>query len=151
MDGFIRAIWVSMTKRDYVYIVDRKKDMIISGGENIYPREIEEVLYKHPAVAEAAVIGAPDDVWIERVHALIVLKEGRHATEEEMIEFCKHHLARYKAPKSVEFVESLPKNPQGKILKRELRKKYWKGLRGKDLTGFESNRPVPIGSKLVRF
>ena len=105
--------------------------MIISGGENIYPREIEEVLYKHPAVAEAAVIGVPDELWVERVHALIVLKEGRVATEDEMIEFCKQHLARYKAPKSVEFVEILPKNPQGKILKRELREKYWGGLERK--------------------
>jgi len=115
-------------ERGFIYIVDRKKDMIISGGENIYPREIEEVLYGHPAVAEAAVIGIPDKVWMERVHALIVLREGRCATVDEMIEFCKQHLARYKAPKSVEFVESLPKNPQGKILKRELRKKYWEGL-----------------------
>jgi long-chain acyl-CoA synthetase len=118
-------------EKGFVYIVDRKKDMIISGGENIYPREIEEVLYKHPSVAEAAVIGVPDNVWVERVHALIVLKQGRHATEEEMIEFCKRHLARFKAPKSVEFVEFLPKNPQGKILKRELREKYWGGLTGK--------------------
>ena len=112
----------------YIYIVDRKKDMIISGGENVYPREIEEVLYKHPAVAEAAVIGVPDELWIERVHAIVVLKAGQHATGDEIIEFCKLHLARYKAPKSVEFVESLPKNPQGKILKRELREKYWVGL-----------------------
>jgi long-chain acyl-CoA synthetase len=118
-------------EKGFVYIVDRKKDMIISGGENIYPREIEEVLYKHPSVAEAAVIGVPDNVWVERVHALIVLKEGRHAKEEEMIEFCKRHLARFKAPKSVEFVETLPKNPQGKILKKELRKKYWEGLERK--------------------
>ena len=115
----------------YIYIVDRKKDMIISGGENVYPREIEEVLYKHPAVAEAAVIGVPDELWIERVHAVIVLREGRHATEDEVIEFCKLHLARYKAPKSIEFVESLPKNPQGKILKREIREKYWAGLERK--------------------
>jgi acyl-CoA synthetase (AMP-forming)/AMP-acid ligase II len=115
-------------ERGFIYIVDRKKDMIISGGENIYPREIEEVLYRHPAVAEAAVIGVPDKLWIERVHALIVLKEGRRTGEDEMIEFCKQHLARYKAPKSVEFVESLPKNPQGKILKRELRKKYFKAI-----------------------
>jgi acyl-CoA synthetase (AMP-forming)/AMP-acid ligase II len=118
-------------ERGFIYIVDRKKDMIISGGENIYPREIEEVLYQHPAVAEAAVIGVPDKLWVERVHALIVLKEGRRTAEDEMIEFCKQHLARYKAPKSVEFVESLPKNPQGKILKRELRKKYWEGLERK--------------------
>jgi acyl-CoA synthetase (AMP-forming)/AMP-acid ligase II len=111
-------------EKGFVYIVDRKKDMIISGGENIYPREIEEVLYKHPSVGETAVIGVPDNVWVERVHALIVLREGRHATGDEIIEFCKRHLARFKAPKSVEFVESLPKNPQGKILKRELRKRY---------------------------
>jgi long-chain acyl-CoA synthetase len=118
-------------EKGFIYIVDRKKDMIISGGENIYPREIEEVLYKHSAVAEAAVIGVPDQLWVERVHALIVLKEGRQTAEDEMIEFCKQHLARYKAPKSIEFVESLPKNPQGKILKRELRKKYWEGLERK--------------------
>jgi len=105
--------------------------MIISGGENIYPRELEEVLYRHPAVAEAAVIGVPDKLWIERVHALVVLKEGRQATGDEIIEFCKQHLARYKAPKSVEFVDALPKNPQGKILKRELREKYWAGLERK--------------------
>jgi acyl-CoA synthetase (AMP-forming)/AMP-acid ligase II len=111
-----------------IYIVDRKKDMIITGGENVYPREIEEVLYRHPAVAEATVIGVPDKLWIERVHAVVALKEGRHATGDEIMEFCKQHLARYKAPKSVEFVESLPKNPQGKILKRELREKYWTGL-----------------------
>jgi long-chain acyl-CoA synthetase len=118
-------------ERGFIYIVDRKKDIIISGGENIYPREIEEVLYKHSAVAEAAVIGVPDKLWVERVHALVVLKEGRNTAEDEMIEFCKQHLARYKAPKSVEFVESLPKNPQGKILKRELRKKYWEGFERK--------------------
>jgi acyl-CoA synthetase (AMP-forming)/AMP-acid ligase II len=117
--------------KGYIYIVDRKKDMIISGGENIYPREVEEILYKHPAVSEVAVIGVPDDLWIERVHAVIVLKEGKSASEEEIIEFCKQNMARYKAPKSVEFVNSLPKNPQGKILKRELRGKYWLGLERK--------------------
>jgi acyl-CoA synthetase (AMP-forming)/AMP-acid ligase II len=109
-------------EKGYIYLVDRKKDMIVTGGENVYPREVEEVLYRHPGVTEVAVIGVPDDLWIERVHAVIVLKEGQQATDSEIIEFCKHHLARYKAPKSVEFVESLPKNPQGKILKRELRK-----------------------------
>jgi len=114
-------------QRGYIYIVDRKKDMIISGGENVYPREIEEVLYQHPAVSEATVIGVPDEKWIERVHAIVVLKKGGNATGDEIIEFCKQRLARFKAPKSVEFLESLPKNPQGKILKRELREKYWKG------------------------
>ena len=118
-------------ERGFIFIVDRKKDMIISGGENIYPREIEEVLYRHPAVSEAAVIGVPDKLWVERVHALIVLKAGGRATAEEIVEFCKNRLARYKAPKSVEFVSSLPKNPQGKILKKELRGKYWAGLERK--------------------
>ena len=99
--------------------------MIVSGGENIYPREVEEVLYGHPAVREAAVIGIPDSYWVEKVHAVISLKEGMTATADEIISFCKDKLARYKAPKSVEFVEAIPKNPSGKILKRELRDKYW--------------------------
>jgi long-chain acyl-CoA synthetase len=111
----------------YIYIVDRKKDMIISGGENIYPREVEEILYRHPAVLEAAVIGIPDQYWVERVHAVVTTKKGASTTAEEIIAFCKKNLASYKAPKSVEFVDSLPKNPAGKILKRELREKYWKG------------------------
>jgi len=112
-------------EKGYIYLVDRKKDMIVTGGENVYPREVEEVLYCHPAVAEVAVIGVPDDLWIERAHAEVVLKEGQRATGDEMMEFCKQHLARYKAPKSIEFVKSLPKNPQGKIVKRQIRKKYW--------------------------
>ena len=101
--------------------------MIISGGENVYPREVEEVLYTHPAIEEAAVIGIPDSYWIEIVHAVIVLKKGVSVAEEEIIDFCKEKLARYKAPKSVEFVKILPKNPQGKILKRELRKLHHGG------------------------
>jgi acyl-CoA synthetase (AMP-forming)/AMP-acid ligase II len=107
-----------------IYLVDRKNDMIISGGENVYPREVEEILYKHPAVQEVAVIGLPDPHWVERVHAVIVLRMNATASREELIKFCKEHLARYKAPKSVDFVESLPKNPQGKILKRKLREAY---------------------------
>jgi long-chain acyl-CoA synthetase len=109
--------------KGFIYIVDRKKDMIITGGENVYPREVEEVLYRHPAVLEAAVIGVPDEKWVERVHAVIVLKEGQKATGDEIIKFCKENLARYKAPRSVEFVPVLPKNPQGKILKREIRER----------------------------
>jgi len=115
----------------YIYIVDRRKDMIISGGENVYPREVEEILYRHPAVLEAAVIGVPDPYWIEKVHAVVVTKKGASTTAEELIAFCKERIAGYKAPKSVEFVDSLPKNPAGKILKRELREKYWVGLEGK--------------------
>ena len=115
-------------EKGYVYIVDRKRDMIISGGENIYPREVEETIYQHPSVLEAAVIGIPDPYWVEKVHAVVTLKEGASLTEQELIDFCKQTLARYKAPKSVEFVDALPKNPAGKILKRELREKYRKGL-----------------------
>ena len=111
-------------EKGFIYIVDRKKDMIVSGGENVYSREVEEVLYTHPAVAEAAVIGVPDPRWVERVHALIVLKPAVKVTEKEMIAFCKEHIASYKVPKSVEFVDFLPKNPQGKILKKTIRSKY---------------------------
>jgi acyl-CoA synthetase (AMP-forming)/AMP-acid ligase II len=111
-------------EQGFIYIVDRKKDMIISGGENVYPREVEEILYRHPSVKECAVIGLPDEKWVERVHAVIVLKEGLEADADEIIEFCKKQIARYKAPRSVEFVEALPKNPQGKILKKDLRARY---------------------------
>jgi long-chain acyl-CoA synthetase len=109
----------------YVFIVDRKKDMIITGGENVYPREVEEVLYRHPAVHEVAVIGVPDPYWVEKVHAVVCLKKGATATGEDLIALCKKSLAGYKSPKSVEFVEALPKNAAGKIMKREIRQKYW--------------------------
>ena len=112
-------------EKGFIYIADRKKDMIVTGGENVYPKEVEEVLYRHPSVSEAAVIGIPDPYWVEKVHALVVLNPGVQATEEEITGFCRKHIARYKAPKSVEFLESLPKNPQGKILKKEIRKRYW--------------------------
>jgi acyl-CoA synthetase (AMP-forming)/AMP-acid ligase II len=115
-------------EKGYIYIVDRKKDMIVSGGENIFPREIEEIIYQHPSVQEAAVFGIPDPYWVEKVHAAVVLKKGATLREEELIEFCKQRLARFKAPKSVEFVDALAKNPAGKILKREMREKYWAGM-----------------------
>jgi acyl-CoA synthetase (AMP-forming)/AMP-acid ligase II len=111
----------------YVFITDRKKDMIISGGSNIYPREIEEVICGHPGVFEVAVIGIPDEKWGETVKALVVTRPGQRATEAEIIEHCKHHLASYKKPHSVEFLPSLPKNAYGKVLKRELRDRYWTG------------------------
>jgi acyl-CoA synthetase (AMP-forming)/AMP-acid ligase II len=112
-------------EKGFIYIVDRKKDMIVSGGENVYSREVEDVLYMHPGVAEVAVIGIPDPVWVERVHALVVLNKGAQATEEEVINFCRKRIAHFKAPKGIEFVESLPKSPQGKILKKEIRQKFW--------------------------
>ncbi|HOJ43110.1 MAG TPA: AMP-binding protein, partial [Syntrophorhabdaceae bacterium] len=113
-------------EKGYMYIVDRKKDLIITGGENVYPREVEEILYQHPSVMEAAVIGVPDEKWVERVHAVIVLKKDARVTGDEIIDFCRERIAKYKAPRSVEFVDALPKNPQGKILKRELKARYVK-------------------------
>lgn len=111
----------------YLFIMDRSKDMIISGGENIYPREIEEVLIKHPAVREVAVIGVPDTKWGEAIKAVVSLNAGESASEEALIHFCRDHIASYKKPKTVDFVNDLPKNNYGKILKRELREKYWQG------------------------
>jgi len=105
----------------YLYIVERKKDLIIRGGFNIYPREVEEVLYAHPKVAEAAVVGAPDPVMGEDVMAFVVLRAGQAATAEEIQAFCQERLARFKCPKQVRFVDSLPKSPVGKILRKELR------------------------------
>ena len=109
-----------MDEDGYFYIVDRKKDMIIAGGYNIYPREVEEVLYQHPKVKEAVVAGIPDPYRGETVKAYIVLKEGETATEEEIIEFCRKYLARYKVPTAVEFRKELPKSTVGKLLRRVL-------------------------------
>ncbi|HSS21333.1 MAG TPA: long-chain-fatty-acid--CoA ligase [Pyrinomonadaceae bacterium] len=108
----------------FFYIVDRKSDMIIRGGENIYPREIDEVLYQHPAVAAAATIGVPDQLYGEEVAAFVVLKEGGEATATEIIDFCCARLADYKCPKTVRLVENIPKGPTGKLLKRELASIY---------------------------
>lgn len=105
----------------YVYITDRKKDMIISGGENVYPREVEDVLYAHPAIVEAAVIGVPDERFGERVHAVVVLRSGQAEDAEALLAFLRERLAGYKVPKSVAFRDELPKNATGKILKRDLR------------------------------
>lgn len=108
----------------FFYIVDRKSDMIIRGGENIYPREIDEVLYQHPAVAAAATIGVPDPLYGEEVAAFIVLKDGETIGEEELIGFCREYLADYKCPKTVRIVLEIPKGPTGKLLKRELAQQY---------------------------
>jgi fatty-acyl-CoA synthase len=110
-----------MDEEGFVYIVDRKKDMVISGGENIYPREIEELLYRHPKIQDAAVVGIPDPLWGESVRAFIVLNNQETMKEEEVVEYCKAHLASYKKPKSVLFVQTLPRNPSGKVLKTVLR------------------------------
>ncbi|MCI0660685.1 MAG: AMP-binding protein, partial [Acidobacteria bacterium] len=112
----------------YIYLVDRKKDMIISGGENVYSTEVENVIYQHPAIREAAVIGVPDEKWGEAVKAILTIRPGASLTECELIEFCAAKLADYKVPKSVEIREGeLPKSGTGKILKKELREPYWRG------------------------
>lgn len=115
----------TMDSERYVFIVDRAKDMIISGGENIYSVQVEEAISKHEAVLETAVIGIPDDEWGESVKAYVVLKPGTTATEDEIIETAKANLASYQKPRSVEFIDELPKAPTGKILKRVLRDPYW--------------------------
>jgi acyl-CoA synthetase (AMP-forming)/AMP-acid ligase II len=111
----------------YVYISDRIKDMIISGGENVYSVEVENVLTQHPAVATCAVIGVPDEMWGERVHAVVVPVAGGSLTLEELRSFCAGRIAGYKTPRSVELVDGLPLSAAGKVLKRELRKPYWAG------------------------
>jgi len=124
-DGWFHTGDVGYLDEDrYLFVIDRRKDVIISGGTNIYPKEIEDVLYSHPAVLEVAVIGVPDDLWGESVKAFVALKPGRSATEQELIELCRSNIASYKRPRSIEFLASLPRNPSGKILKRELRAPY---------------------------
>jgi len=116
-----------LDKDGYLYIHDRIKDMIVSGGENVYPAEVENALFDHKAVGDAAVIGIPDEKWGEAVKAIIVLKPGASATEEDIIAHSRTKIAGYKVPKSIDFTDVLPRNPSGKILKRELRKPYWEG------------------------
>lgn len=112
-------------EENYIYIVDRAKDMIISGGENIYSIEVEDALSRHPAVMEAAVIGIPDEKWGEAVRAIVVLKPGNTVTETELRDFCRQFIAGYKVPRSVSFLDALPKSAAGKVLKRELREEFW--------------------------
>jgi long-chain acyl-CoA synthetase len=114
-----------MDSQGYVYIVDRIKDIIVSGGENIPPAEIEVVLMSHPRVLEAAVVGVPSDRWGETPMAFVVVRPGLSVEAQELIDFCRENLAHYKCPTSVEFVPSLPRNPSGKVLRRELRGPYW--------------------------
>ncbi len=118
----------SMDEDGYMYLSGRKKDMIIRGGENIYPVEIEAFLHKHPEVEEAAVIGVPDEYWGEIVKAVLVLKKGAQATEEEIIEYCRDRVASYKKPTVVEFRDSLPKNSMQKVLKMVLREEAAKNM-----------------------
>jgi len=114
-----------IVENGYILILDRKKDMIVSGGENISSLEVEKILLAHPAVQEAAVIAVKDDKWGEVPKGCVMLKVGARATEGELIEFCRARLAHYKCPQSIDFFESLPKTATGKVLRRELRQKYW--------------------------
>ena len=125
----VRDGWVSvgdMAKRDadgFLYIVDRKKDMVISGGVNVYPREIEELLLTHPAVADIAVIGVPDEQWGERLRTFAVVRDGHALTAADIASFCAGKLASYKIPKELVLIDALPRNANGKVLKTELRLK----------------------------
>lgn len=114
-----------LDEEGYLFIHDRIKDMIVSGGENVYPAEVENALFSHPAIADVAVIGVPDEKWGEAVKAVVVLKPGANANQDDIISHARKHIAGYKVPKSVDFTDALPRNPTGKLLKRELRAPYW--------------------------
>jgi acyl-CoA synthetase (AMP-forming)/AMP-acid ligase II len=127
-DGWLRTGDAGYLDEDgYVYVHDRVKDMIISGAENIYPAEVESAIFGHPAIAEVAVIGVPDDKWGEAVKAVVVLKDGADVSPDEIIAFARTRIAGFKAPRTIDFIDALPRNPSGKILKRELREPYWAG------------------------
>jgi fatty-acyl-CoA synthase len=128
----------TMNEDGYILVVDRAKDIIVSGGENISSLELEKTLAAHPGVYEAAVIPVPDPRWGEVPKALVVLKPDRQATEQELLDFCRSRIAHYKCPRSVEFLDVLPKTGTGKILKKDLRKKYWAGQ--------DSIRPEAVGN-----
>lgn len=116
-----------LDEEGYLFLVDRKADMIVTGGENVYPKEVEDIIYEHPSVSMVAVVPAPDVKWGERVQAVVVLKPGESVTEDSLIDFCKKKLAGYKCPKSIEFWDSLPTTVVGKILRKDIKKKFWQG------------------------
>jgi long-chain acyl-CoA synthetase len=127
-DGWFRSGDAGYLDADgYLYIHDRVKDMIVSGGENVYPAEVENVLMSHDGIADVAVIGVPDEKWGETPKAVVVKAAGADPTPEEIIAFARERLARFKCPTSVDFVDVLPRNPSGKVLKKDLREPYWAG------------------------
>jgi long-chain acyl-CoA synthetase len=126
-DGWFKTGDAGYRRDGYLYLHDRVKDMIVSGGENVYPAEVENALMAHPDVADVGVVGVPHDRWGEAVHAVVVKAPGADPTPEELIAFARERLAGFKCPKSISFVDALPRNPSGKILKRELREPYWAG------------------------
>jgi acyl-CoA synthetase (AMP-forming)/AMP-acid ligase II len=129
VDGWLHTGDIGHLDADgYLHITDRKKDMIITGGFNVYPSEVEQVIWSHPSVQDCAVIGVPDAHWGETVKAVVELNAGQQVSADELIALCKDRLGSVKAPKSVEFVDSLPRSPVGKVLKKDLRAKYWQGV-----------------------
>ena len=127
-DGWMHTGDAAYMDRDgYVYIQDRMKDMIISGGENVYPAQVESAIYGHPAVGEVAVIGVPDETWGEAVKACVVPKPGQVLDPDDVIAFTRERLAGFKVPKTVDLIPEMPRNASGKILRRELRAPYWQG------------------------
>lgn len=128
VDGYYRTGDLAVVDGEgYITIVDRKKEMVITGGFNVYPTEVERVLYEHPAVYEAAVVGVPDEEWGESLKAVVVLKGGESAAAEDILQFCSRRLPGFKRPRSVDFASELPKNPNGKIVRRVVRERYWTG------------------------
>ncbi|MBD58754.1 MAG: hypothetical protein CL808_01345 [Citromicrobium sp.] len=127
-DGWLRTGDAGYLDEDgYLYIHDRFKDMIITGAENVYPAEVENAIYSHPGVQEVAVFGVPDPKWGEAVKAAVVRRPGTQASEDEIIAFAKERIAGFKVPKSIDFIDELPRNPSGKVLRRALRDPYWEG------------------------
>jgi len=127
-DGWFKSGDVGYLDADgYLYIHDRVKDMIVSGGENVYPAEVENVLMGHPAIADVAVIGVPHEKWGETAKAVVVKKPGAEVTEQEIIDYARERLARFKCPTTVDWADVLPRNPSGKILKKDLRAPFWEG------------------------
>jgi len=127
-DGWLRTGDAGYLDDDgYLYMHDRVKDMIISGGENVYPAEVEDALYSHPDIADVAVVGVPDDKWGEAIKAFVVIKDGADLSADQIIEFARTRIAKFKCPKTVDFIDILPRNMSGKILRRELREPYWEG------------------------
>jgi acyl-CoA synthetase (AMP-forming)/AMP-acid ligase II len=128
VDGWLRTgDMARVDAQGYVYLVDRKKDMIISGGFNVYPTEVEATLYQHPDVLEACVISVPDDTWGESVKAVVTLRPGREASAQALIAHCRERIADYKSPRTVDFVDELPKNASGKLARKLVREPYWQG------------------------
>ena len=130
-DGWLHTGDIGMVDaQGYLFLLDRSKDMIITGGNNVYPREVEEVIIQHPGVANVVVLGVPDDYWGEAVHAVVIREPGQNVSAEEIIRYCAQYLAGYKKPKGVDFVTEFPVSGYGKVLKRELRERYWKDHEG---------------------